>query len=620
MFNDDFFNNNEYNGQKFTENESNDTDIINKKFMDYQTKFHKSYSNIKGSLNKIQDNIINYKSELKKLEDFLYIINEHERNYKLIKNEFNLLITNLQNSIDIEKIINEFSNNQQLINMNEYITLYKKVKNILNFFKNSKFQDKDDFIMNLTKIMYKGFKIYQDAFYILLKRYDQIILNTNVNQSNIISEKEKKERETLLNKIKKLSQCLQDPDINFDFTENLIKEHSNKICMKINEIKVTSVKNYSHQYSKGIGYLVKILIETSSTFKNEEIYINTILSDCTDNLKQKVICGIFDMPLDKIIQAIEDLLHNNKKYDPSNITSGLFSFFHNLDVLDIWVEKILKVYRDIVLKYYKEKFEKINEYIVLIGNFCNEYISNFYAKLLVLNYEKIESENVLNITNDTVFFISNIINYKFGFQTLCQSSDDDINPINFLSVLIEKIEEKSGILIKKYPPLKFLLLINNVYYIILRTQSKEFEEYITKAFIQTLKNKIENYIQEYLKYTWNKIDECTFDDREIIAYEGDSNNLKATSKELIKKKFSVFNETMKVNLKFQQHIQIIDRSIEQRLIDENIKYICKRYQDFYDKYNDTGFTRFRNKYIAYMNQGDVEQDLKLYFIPDSQAD
>ena len=206
MFNDDFFNNNEYNEKKFSDNQSNETDSINKKFMEYQVKFNKSYSKIKNSLNNIQDNLINYKSELKKLEDFLYIINEHERNYKLIKNEFNLLITNLQNSIDIEKIINEFSNNQQLINMNEYITLYKKVKNILNFFKNSKFQDKDDFIMNLTKIMYKGFKIYQDAFYILLKRYDQIILNTNVNQSNIISEKEKKERETLLNKIKKLSQ------------------------------------------------------------------------------------------------------------------------------------------------------------------------------------------------------------------------------------------------------------------------------------------------------------------------------------------------------------------------------------------------------------------------------
>ena len=89
MFNDDFFNNNEYNEKKFSDNQSNETDSINKKFMEYQVKFNKSYSKIKNSLNNIQDNIINYKSELKKLEDFLYIINEHERNYKLIKNEFN---------------------------------------------------------------------------------------------------------------------------------------------------------------------------------------------------------------------------------------------------------------------------------------------------------------------------------------------------------------------------------------------------------------------------------------------------------------------------------------------------------------------------------------------------
>ena len=611
MFNDDFFNNNEYNEKKFSENQSNDTDIINKKFMDYQTKFHKSYSNIKDSLNKIQDNIINYKSELKKLEDFLYIINEHEKNYKLIKIQFDSLIKNLQNTINIEKLINEFTKNQQLISMNEYITLYKKVKNILNFFKNKTFQDKDDFIQNLIKLMYKGFKVYQDAFYILLKRYDQILLNNN------LSEKEKTEKESLLNKINKLSQCLQDPDINFDFTDNLIKEHSNKICMRINEIKVTSLKNYGQQYSKGIGYIVKILIETSSTFQNEENYINNILNGCTDKLRQKVLSGIIENPIEKVIQSIQDLNNLNKKYDSSSITSGFFGFFHSLDILDIWVEKILKIYREIIQKYYKEKFDKINECIIFLGNFCNEYITNFYDKICILNYEKIESENVLNITNDTVFFITNLMNFKIGFKTLTQSSDIDISPINFLTVLIEKIEEKSVILIKKYPPLKYLLLINNIYYIILRFQSNEFEEYITKAFIDTLKEKIENYIQEYLKCTWNKIDECTFDDKEVIVYENESKNLKATSKELIKKKFTVFNETMKVNLKFQQHIQIIDRSIEQRLIDENIKYLCKRYQEFYDKYNDTGFTRFRNKYIVYMNQGDVEQDLKLYFIPDS---
>jgi len=462
--------------------------------------------------------------------------------------------------------------------------------------------------------MYKGFKVYQDAFYILLKRYDQILLNNN------LSEKEKTEKENLLNKIKKLSQCLQDPDINFDFTDNLIKEHSNKLCMGINEIKVKSLKNYGQQYSKGIGYIVKILIETSSNFQNEENYINTILSECSDNLRKKVISGIISNPIEIIIQSIQDLNNLNKKYDSSNITSGFFGFFHSLDILDIWVEKILKIYREIVQKYYKEKFDKINECIIFLGNFCNDYISNFYDKICILNYEKIESENVLNITNDTVFFITNIMNFKIGFKTLSQSSDIDISPINFLTTLIEKIEEKSSILIKKYPPLKYLLLINNIYYIILRFQSNEFEQYITKTFIDTLKDKIENYIKEYLKCTWNKIDECTFDDKEVIVYENESKNLKATSKELIKKKFSVFNETMKVNLKFQQHIQIIDRSIEQRLIDENIKYICKRYQDFYDKYNDTGFTRFRNKYIAYMNQGDVEQDLKLYFIPDSQAD
>ena len=50
MFNDDFFNNNEYNEKKFSDNQSNETDSINKKFMEYQVKFNKYYSKIKNTL------------------------------------------------------------------------------------------------------------------------------------------------------------------------------------------------------------------------------------------------------------------------------------------------------------------------------------------------------------------------------------------------------------------------------------------------------------------------------------------------------------------------------------------------------------------------------------------
>ena len=66
----------------------------------------------------------------------------------------------------------------------------------------------------------------------------------------------------------------------------------------------------------------------------------------------------------------------------------------------------------------------------------------------------------------------------------------------------------------------------------------------------------------------------------------------------------------------KRHIQIIDRKIEQKIIEKNIEYVCDRYQKFYDKYSQFDFTKFRNKYLIYNDASEVEQDLRLYFLPD----
>jgi ABC-type transporter Mla subunit MlaD len=108
---------------------------IDKKFNDYKLKFNSNYLEIKNSLNEIQDNIINYNSELKKLEKFLNEINEHDKNYREIIKRLNKLAEYLQETINIEKIINQLSNNQQVINMQEYISIYNRVKAI-NFLRN----------------------------------------------------------------------------------------------------------------------------------------------------------------------------------------------------------------------------------------------------------------------------------------------------------------------------------------------------------------------------------------------------------------------------------------------------------------------------------------------------
>ena len=70
-----------------------ESEKITKKFNDYKLKFSSKYSQIKGSLNQIEDNIINYNSEIKKLEGFLNEINQHDKKYKDIIDLINNILT-----------------------------------------------------------------------------------------------------------------------------------------------------------------------------------------------------------------------------------------------------------------------------------------------------------------------------------------------------------------------------------------------------------------------------------------------------------------------------------------------------------------------------------------------
>ena len=117
-----------YNNDSLENNK--DSVKLDKKFNDYMSKFNNKYIQIKSSLSEIQDNIINYNSEVNKLDDFLNEINEHEKNYREIINKFNKLAEYLQETITIEKVIHQLASNPQVINMSEYISIYNKVKEI----------------------------------------------------------------------------------------------------------------------------------------------------------------------------------------------------------------------------------------------------------------------------------------------------------------------------------------------------------------------------------------------------------------------------------------------------------------------------------------------------------
>ena len=586
---------------------------IDKKFNDYKLKFNSNYLEIKNSLNEIQDNIINYNSELKKLEKFLNEINEHDKNYREIIKRLNKLAEYLQETINIEKIINQLSNNQQVINMQEYISIYNRVKAIYKFFEESKLHEKEDYLNKLNNMMSKGFKEFEELFYVLLKKYEQMKLAKNTEKNN-------NEKSKLLEKIRKLSVCLQDEKIGFNFTSKFVVERRQKIKDKLEEVTLFSKTLNKQKYEKGSSELIKLFIESISIYENEEKYIKFIFSECDKTLHEKILKEIMKQPLGQIITLFTKLISNHKRFDNSLAHSMPVEYFKNLDVIDLWVQQISPFYNNKIKISNPEEYKNINEFISQIKKFCSIYIKNFLDKVEKLNDENIENENLLNITTDTIDFLSSLIMYNNAYsliqQELKQNKENnniDLSPRNFILILVEQLEEKSKILLKRYRPLKNILLINNYFYIHSKISKQPLSEFFDKNDLSKIKEKINLNSKEYLKNTWKKIAEITFNDKNDIVYEKESNELKATSKELIKKRFITFNEEMKINLKVQQHIQIIDKNIEMLMIKNNISYVTKRYQIVLDRYKNVNFSKNVDKIILYKNIEQIEQELRTYF-------
>lgn len=586
---------------------------IDKKFNDYKLKFNSNYLEIKNSLNEIQDNIINYNSELKKLEKFLNEINEHDKNYREIIKRLNKLAEYLQETINIEKIINQLSNNQQVINMQEYISIYNRVKAIYKFFEESKLHEKEDYLNKLNNMMSKGFKEFEELFYVLLKKYEQMKLAKNTEKNN-------NEKSKLLEKIRKLSVCLQDEKIGFNFTSKFVVERRQKIKDKLEEVTLFSKTLNKQKYEKGSSELIKLFIESISIYENEEKYIKFIFSECDKTLHEKILKEIMKQPLGQIITLFTKLISNHKRFDNSLAHSMPVEYFKNLDVIDLWVQQISPFYNNKIKISNPEEYKNINEFISQIKKFCSIYIKNFLDKVEKLNDENIENENLLNITTDTIDFLSSLIMYNNAYsliqQELKQNKENnniDLSPRNFILILVEQLEEKSKILLKRYRPLKNILLINNYFYIHSKISKQPLSEFFDKNDLSKIKEKINLNSKEYLKNTWKKIAEITFNDKNDIVYEKETNELKATSKELIKKRFITFNEEMKINLKVQQHIQIIDKNIEMLMIKNNISYVTKRYQIVLDRYKNVNFSRNVDKIILYKNTEQIEQELRTYF-------
>lgn len=111
-----------------------------------------------------------------------------------------------------------------------------------------------------------------------------------------------------------------------------------------------------------------------------------------------------------------------------------------------------------------------------------------------------------------------------------------------INTLITKLEHKSHHLEKKFPPLRYIFLINNIYFVLSKIRQVDLSKYVDKNFPNQLNDRIKEYTKSYLECTWKKVLSETFNEKEnkiLLVYESDGKTLKNSAREAIKKKFAV---------------------------------------------------------------------------------
>ena len=89
----------------------------------YQKGFLIDYELMSDEIINMKINLNTYKSEVSKLSEFLEAIKVHEDNYKKLSSKFTQLETILEETSKVEKLIVQLSNNQQIINISEYVAI-----------------------------------------------------------------------------------------------------------------------------------------------------------------------------------------------------------------------------------------------------------------------------------------------------------------------------------------------------------------------------------------------------------------------------------------------------------------------------------------------------------------
>lgn len=608
------------------------------------------------------------------MESFLEGISYHEENNLKILSRFNNLKTILNDTIIIEQKINKLSSNQQIINVSDYVDIYTNVKKIIRYFEISNLLNSQDYISNMIILMNKAFKTYEETFYSLLKKYNAILYtqtnkvldinninnfknNTNsdiikiknTNDDNISNFNDyNNDRKNILNKLQSLAVCLSDEGFDYPFTNKLITERSNNIIEKLEHIKINFSKktNFSSDINeKHTSLLSILLISLVEYIIYEKEFISSIFDKCSSSLSKAILTILANKPIEFLIEYLNE--SNSKNFSNNN-------FFNLIDFINSWKEDCSLTIIALFKSDINNKSSKINSLINKINSIeemCIEYIINFQYNIVHLT-DKIENENIISSTSHVSQFISKIIKFNKVYKEFSDISNDasyntnniissskinedffnktenkpitNFNVNNIINTYIKSLESKSLALEKSYAPLRWIFLINNVYYLYSRIKDNSELKNIynsldinnSESHENIYKKITDEYVSSYLNSCWKK---TVIDiDKISIEYKNESSKLiKNSTKDFIKKIFINFYNIITTHSNIQRQIYIINKNIENLLINNNKKLLVDKYKKVLDVYSKLVKENTNNtiskKYIKYSSSNDFQVELELFF-------
>lgn len=118
-----------------------------------------------------------------------------------------------------------------------------------------------------------------------------------------------------------------------------------------------------------------------------------------------------------------------------------------------------------------------------------------------------------------------------------------------IELLINKLNSKSSHVEKSYPPLKYIFLINNLYFILSKIKQQPLSTQVNSNLQDVILEKIKDSTTAYLEVTWKKVMFETFNDSsDKITFEKDGKTLTSYSREHIKKKFAVYCHLRRISM------------------------------------------------------------------------